>query len=59
MHGYGEAIFNTGSYKGYWQKNRFHGKGILKFKDETYDGEFYNININDSGGRDTGFRRLR
>ena len=34
-------------------------KCVLKFKDETYDGEFYNININDSGGRDTGFRRLR
>ena len=37
-------------------KNRFHGEGVFKFKNEIYDGEFFNININDSGGRDTGFK---
>ena len=56
IHGYGEAIFNTGSYTGYWKKNRFHGEGVFKFKNKIYDGESFNININDSGGRDTGFK---
>lgn len=53
--GYAEAFFKNGSYKGYWQKNRFHGEGIFQYFDDIFEGKFYNININDGGGRDTGF----
>ncbi|PCE64677.1 MORN repeat-containing protein [Sediminicola luteus] len=50
-HGYGVAIFNTGSrYVGYWKNNQRHGQGTYYWKDgEYYEGQYQNDQRNGQG----------